>query len=306
MSDHFTDTNKYASSLNLANNGDNSRSNSNSEIQVNNNNNNMNPSQNYNTTIPGPRNYPPLQPNIQQSPSLPQLVPLRPHPPNQSSVSPQAQNASPPTSGPKKRASTSTDTKSRKKQNSKSDDDKLNTLANLASSSNQQQQQATNKQQQQPQPQPAGHRPVTSCTHCRQHKIKCNASERFPAPCQRCEKMGLTCEIDPQFRPKKGSQIQSLRNDVDELKLKIEYLQRNESLIAQALANQQTNTFMRNNEHAPSISSPLNSLSGDSPPGATSVKTILKREPHLLMDRRNSQPGSRQSSFTKFNTSTIK
>lgn len=296
MSDHFTDTNKYASSLNLANNGDNSRSNSNSGIQVNNNNNNMNPSQNYNTTIPGPRNYPPLQPNIQQSPSLPQLVPLRPHPPNQSSVSPQAQNASPPTSGPKKRASTSTDTKSRKKQNSKSDDDKLNTLANLASSSNQQQQQATNKQQQQPQPQPAGHRPVTSCTHCRQHKIKCNASERFPAPCQRCEKMGLTCEIDPQFRPKKGSQIQSLRNDVDELKLKIEYLQRNESLIAQALANQQTNTFMRNNEHAPSISSPLNSLSGDSPPGATSVKTILKREPHLLMDRRNSQPGSRQSS----------
>ncbi|VEU20407.1 DEKNAAC101237 [Brettanomyces naardenensis] len=82
---------------------------------------------------------------------------------------------------------------------------------------------------------PAGHRPVTSCTHCRQHKIKCNASERFPRPCSRCERMDLKCEIDPEFRPKKGSQIQSLRNDVDELRSKIELLTKNENLIAEAL-----------------------------------------------------------------------
>lgn len=81
----------------------------------------------------------------------------------------------------------------------------------------------------------AGHRPVTSCTHCRQHKIKCNASERFPRPCTRCERMDLKCEIDPEFRPKKGSQIQSLRNDVEELRHKIELLTKNESLIAEAL-----------------------------------------------------------------------
>lgn len=81
----------------------------------------------------------------------------------------------------------------------------------------------------------AGHRPVTSCTHCRQHKIKCNASERFPRPCSRCERMDLKCEIDPEFRPKKGSQIQSLRNDVDELRSKIELLTKNENLIAEAL-----------------------------------------------------------------------
>jgi len=81
----------------------------------------------------------------------------------------------------------------------------------------------------------AGHRPVTSCTHCRQHKIKCNASERFPRPCSRCERMDLKCEIDPEFRPKKGSQIQSLRNDVKELRHKIELLTKNESLIAEAL-----------------------------------------------------------------------
>lgn len=81
----------------------------------------------------------------------------------------------------------------------------------------------------------SGHRPVTSCTFCRQHKIKCNASENYPNPCQRCAKMDLKCEIDPQFRPKKGSQIQSLKNDVDELKAKIEMLTKNETLLTQAL-----------------------------------------------------------------------
>ncbi|CUM55238.1 uncharacterized protein AC631_00993 [Debaryomyces fabryi] len=87
-----------------------------------------------------------------------------------------------------------------------------------------------------------GHRPVTSCTFCRQHKIKCNASENYPNPCHRCDKMGLKCEIDPQFRPKKGSQIQSLKSDVDELKAKIEMLTKNESLLTQAL-NQHNMNF---------------------------------------------------------------
>jgi len=309
MSDHFTDTNKYARSLNYKENSANnqSRSNSNSGIPINNNvnqnKNAVNSPQSYNTNPHISRSYPPLQPNTQQSPPLAPLAPLRPlAAQNQSqtipSTSPQPPNIAP---APKKRSSNSSDTKSRKKPNTK-EDDKLNTLANLATTPTQQgspsasnKQQAHQSQSQQAN-QPAGHRPVTSCTHCRQHKIKCNASERFPAPCQRCEKMGLNCEIDPQFRPKKGSQIQSLRNDVDELKLKIEYLQRNESLIAQALANQQANNLMKT-DHAPSVSSPLNSISGDSPPSAaTSMKTLLKREPHLLMDRRNSQPGSRQSS----------
>lgn len=82
---------------------------------------------------------------------------------------------------------------------------------------------------------PTGHRPVTSCTFCRQHKIKCNASDNYPNPCERCKKMGLKCEIDPEFRPRKGSQIQSLKLDVDELKAKIEMLTKNESLLTQAL-----------------------------------------------------------------------
>lgn len=107
--------------------------------------------------------------------------------------------------------------------------------------------------------------------------------------------MGLQCEIDPQFRPRKGSQIQSLRNDVDELKLKIEYLQRNESLIAQALANQQVAKQLLQNDHTPQISSPLNTHSqeGSGSP-LMSAKTVLTREPHLLMDRR-SDSNTRQS-----------
>jgi hypothetical protein len=100
----------------------------------------------------------------------------------------------------------------------------------------------------------AGHRPVTSCSFCRQHKIKCNASENYPLPCQRCERMGLKCEIDPQFRPKKGSQIQSLKSDVDELKAKIEMLSKNESLLTQAL-NQHNLNFLQQQQHQPSYHS---------------------------------------------------
>ncbi|ESW96398.1 hypothetical protein KL918_000349 [Ogataea parapolymorpha] len=97
----------------------------------------------------------------------------------------------------------------------------------------------------------AGHRPVTSCTHCRQHKIKCNASERFPVPCSRCERMDLKCEIDPQFRPKKGSQLQSLRNDVDELRKKIEFLTKNESLISNVLQSSNPDLLQELKEKKP-------------------------------------------------------
>ncbi|KAM9919296.1 hypothetical protein OXX59_008058 [Metschnikowia pulcherrima] len=87
-------------------------------------------------------------------------------------------------------------------------------------------------------------RPVTSCTFCRQHKIKCNASQNYPSPCTRCSKLGLKCEIDPQFKPKKGSQIQMLIGDVEELKSKIEMLSKNEHLLTQAL-NQHNKNFMQ-------------------------------------------------------------
>jgi hypothetical protein len=128
----------------------------------------------------------------------------------------------------------------------------------------------------------AGHRPVTSCTHCRQHKIKCNASEKFPEPCSRCQRMNLKCEIDPQFRPKKGSQIQSLRHDVDELRSKIEFLTRNEALIAKVLQN--TTPQSGSNDIISSPSSNVDSSKENSHANSPSLiaKTHLQKEPVLL------------------------
>lgn len=62
--------------------------------------------------------------------------------------------------------------------------------------------------------------------------------------------MGLKCEIDPQFKPKKGSQIQMLIGDVEELKNKIEMLSKNEHLLTQAL-NQHNMNFNKQLGHAP-------------------------------------------------------
>lgn len=134
---------------------------------------------------------------------------------------------------------------------------------------------------------PTGHRPVTSCTHCRQHKIKCNANDNFPAPCSRCERMGLHCEIDPGFRPKKGSQLQSLRNDVDELKLKIEYLTHNENLIARALlrtnwGKEALKCAEPSKDHSIQEVHPAEKASSKTPPAKISVQTYLTSEPHLL------------------------
>lgn len=79
------------------------------------------------------------------------------------------------------------------------------------------------------------HRPVTSCTHCRQHKIKCDANQKYPQPCTRCKKFDLYCEVDPRFTPKKGSQMQIMRKDIDELKVKVNRLLSNEALLLDLL-----------------------------------------------------------------------
>lgn len=69
-------------------------------------------------------------------------------------------------------------------------------------------------------------RPVRSCTHCRQQKIKCNALETYPEPCTRCAKMDRKCVVDPSFRPQKGGQVQLLRDDISSLKQQLAALQR--------------------------------------------------------------------------------
>lgn len=124
-----------------------------------------------------------------------------------------------------------------------------------------------------------GHRPVTSCTHCRQHKIKCNASENFPAPCSRCDRMGLHCEINPQFRPKKGSQLQKLRHDVDELKVKIEYLIRNEKILTDILQQSSSGQLLlKAIKEGNFYQNQVNSHKG-------SIQTYLSGNPHLSRDK---------------------
>lgn len=69
-------------------------------------------------------------------------------------------------------------------------------------------------------------RPVKSCTHCRQQKIRCDALDTYPNPCTRCAKMDRKCLIDPFFKPQKGGQVQSLRDDISSLKQQLAMLQR--------------------------------------------------------------------------------
>ncbi|CAI6333338.1 unnamed protein product [Periconia digitata] len=45
-----------------------------------------------------------------------------------------------------------------------------------------------------------GHRPVKTCTECKQVKLKCDSKVKFPAPCTRCHTRNLQCAVDSTFR----------------------------------------------------------------------------------------------------------
>lgn len=144
-----------------------------------------------------------------------------------------------------------------------------------------------------------GHRPVTSCTFCRQHKIKCNANDNYPNPCTRCFRLNLNCEIDPDFRPKKGSQILSLKSDVDELKLKIELLTKNESLLTQAL--NQHNMFQANNMNNTIIQPvSLNSTPSFSPIN-DALDSNLQPVPQILKENLDNSPSDISKDLPKIN-----
>jgi hypothetical protein len=44
------------------------------------------------------------------------------------------------------------------------------------------------------------HRPVKTCTECKQVKLRCDSRARFPAPCTRCSVKRLQCSVDASFR----------------------------------------------------------------------------------------------------------
>lgn len=118
-------------------------------------------------------------------------------------------------------------------------------------------------------------RPVKSCTHCRQQKIRCNAAETYPAPCTRCSKMDRKCVVDPFFKPQKGGQVQSLREDISSLKMQLQALQRkNEMSPSNDLASSRSTSpsstatiaEYQNLTYSPSMDSNSRVLFGDSLP----------------------------------------
>jgi hypothetical protein len=44
------------------------------------------------------------------------------------------------------------------------------------------------------------HRPVKTCTECKQVKLRCDSRATFPAPCTRCSTRRLQCSVDASFR----------------------------------------------------------------------------------------------------------
>lgn len=58
-----------------------------------------------------------------------------------------------------------------------------------------------------------------ACTWCRQQKSRCDAQERDPLPCTRCEKKGLQCEMKADFkRTEKRARIALIEKEFAELK----------------------------------------------------------------------------------------
>ncbi|KAG5358010.1 putative transcription factor SEF1 [Yarrowia sp. B02] len=65
-------------------------------------------------------------------------------------------------------------------------------------------------------------RPVTSCSMCRQQKVKCDAGKMYPNACTRCAKLNKHCVVDPMYKPPKGSQLKSVMDEVQLLRNEIE------------------------------------------------------------------------------------
>ncbi|ANB15123.1 Sef1p [Sugiyamaella lignohabitans] len=56
-----------------------------------------------------------------------------------------------------------------------------------------------------------------ACTACRQMKLKCDAVDRFPKPCNRCAKYGSVCQIDLSFERERRRSAKKLGSVADPL-----------------------------------------------------------------------------------------
>lgn len=84
-----------------------------------------------------------------------------------------------------------------------------------------------------------------ACVECRQQKSRCDAHEKHPAPCTRCAKKGLQCDLKSDYkRTYKRARIAQIEKEFSELKKKLTTAQAAELLERiPSLAGDQTPTL---------------------------------------------------------------
>ena len=83
-----------------------------------------------------------------------------------------------------------------------------------------------------------------ACTACRQVKLRCDAREKAPSPCTRCETQGLECKMDPTFKRVPA------RRALEEMSNRINHLQQSLGIDQNLPASAGLEDYMRNS-HRP-------------------------------------------------------
>lgn len=93
-----------------------------------------------------------------------------------------------------------------------------------------------------------------ACVECRQQKSKCDAHEKHPNPCSRCEKKGLKCDLRSDYkRTYKRARIAQIEREFSELKKTLTANQAHELINKiPSLAN-----FLEDNTPQPELSYPM-------------------------------------------------
>ncbi len=75
------------------------------------------------------------------------------------------------------------------------------------------------QQQQHQRPKTSSRAKKMACVECRQQKSKCDAQEKYPNPCSRCSKKGISCSLQSDYkRTYKRAKFQQIEEELEELK----------------------------------------------------------------------------------------
>ena len=116
--------------------------------------------------------------------------------------------------------------------------------------------------------------------------------------------MALQCQIDPRFKPKKGSQLQFLRNDIDDLRSKLDFLLSKECIIGQILQRDNQGRSLLQQAMSdtppplPQLQQQQQQLSNPDVINKVSVQTYLVGEPQLLQQQQQQQQQQEEPSHS--------